>query len=140
VPVGYSGKPLAQKLGLKPGHRVVLLGAPPEFEATLAPVPDGTLVERAERAEGADVLLLFTREAAALRREFPAAAAVLPAGGMLWIAWPKKAAKQRTDVDENVVREIGLATGLVDVKVCAIDELWSGLKFVHRKAATSGRA
>jgi hypothetical protein len=59
---------------------------------------------------------------------------------MLWIAWPKKAAKQRTDVDENVVREIGLATGLVDVKVCAIDELWSGLKFVHRKAATSGRA
>ena len=131
---GYSGKPLAAKLGIEPGDTVALLGvAPPDFASTtLAPVPEGVTV-RSGAAKGAPVVLLFARERARLAREFPSAARALPEGGMLWVAWPKKAAKQPTDITEDVVREIGLPTGMVDVKVCAIDEVWSGLKFLRRR-------
>jgi hypothetical protein len=135
---GYSGKPLGQKLGIRAGHRVALVDAPPGFEATLAPLPPDVVL-RATRGDGAataDVLLLFAREQAVLAPELTIAARALPRGAMLWVAWPKKASRQPTDVTEDVVRRLGLATGLVDVKVCAVDEVWSGLKFLHRRATS----
>jgi len=128
---GYSGTPLPQKLGIKPGSRVGLFGAPPGFERTLGALPDGTTV-RTRLAGSLDVAVYFTTRRAALEKRFAAfAKAIAPAGG-LWVSWPKKSSAKKTDLDENVVRAIGLAKGLVDVKVCAIDETWSGLKFVVR--------
>lgn len=130
---GYSGTPLVQKLGLKAGHRVRLLDAPPDFRALLAPVPERVVWETTLRAP-LDVVVLFAPNRAALVRGFAPAARSLSPAGMLWVAWPKAAAKVATDLDENVVREHGLAAGLVDVKVCAITDVWSGLKFVRRVA------
>jgi hypothetical protein len=128
---GYSGTPLVQKIGIKPGHRLVLRNHPPGFMHDLGKLPEG--VEATERLNGAaDVVLYFTEKRAALERDFPTLAARLQPAGMLWIAWPKKASGRPTDLTENVVRETGLGFGLVDVKVCAIDETWSGLKFVIR--------
>lgn len=129
---GYSGKPLSQKLGLKPGHRVLLVGAPADFAPALEPLPADVRVTAGPAGVEADVTLLFATTAAGLERAFAAAARALPRGAMLWAAWPKRAAKVPTDVTEDVVRRIGLATGLVDVKVCAMTEVWSGLKWVHR--------
>src|ERR1041384_4522759 len=151
---GYSGKPLVEKLGLKPTHRVVLAGAPAGFARQLEPLPKAPRIPAAGRpppdvaplfrpvpkglrlpAAGRaplDCVLLFAPNAGRLIAEFPCWAARLTPSGMLWVAWPKKAAKLPTDLDENVVREIGLGAGLVDVKVCAVDEVWSGLKFVRR--------
>lgn len=128
---GYSGTPLARKLGIKPGHRVVLLGAPAAFEETLGTLPDGVVVsERLDRR--ADVVLFFTRSCVELTDAFAELkAGIAPAGG-LWIGWPKKASQVPTDLDGNVVRAVGLAGGLVDNKVCAIDAVWSGLRFVWR--------
>ena len=131
---GYSGKSLSQKLGLKPGHRLALVHAPPDFAAALDPLPPDVEVRSARAGTAADVTLLFATRASDLERQFAVAARSLPPGAMLWVAWPKKAAKQPTDVTEDVVRRIGLATGLVDVKVCAVTEIWSGLKWVHRVA------
>jgi len=130
---GYSGTPLPQKLGIKPGSQLALIGAPAGFERVLGPLPDG--VRTTTRASAAlDVVVLFTKDAGALTKKFaPLAKAIAPAGA-LWIAWPKKSSGVRTDLDENLVRAIGLEEGLVDVKVCAIDETWSGLKFVVRRA------
>lgn len=129
---GYSGKPLGEKLGLRSGQRVALLGAPPEFPAALVPLPDDLAFVGAGATE-VDVAILFSRDAAHLEPAFAAAVGRLAVGGMLWVAWPKKAAKQATDLTEDVVRRIGLATGLVDVKVCAVSEVWSGLKFLRRR-------
>jgi hypothetical protein len=131
VTAGYSGTPLSRKLGIKPGHRLALLAAPPDFEATLGALPDGVALRRDGRAT-ADVVVAFTTEAADLERRFPALARRIPPDGGLWIAWPKRASGVPTDLSENIVREIGLAVGLVDNKVCAIDETWSGLRFVYR--------
>lgn len=127
---GYSGKSLGDKLGIRAGHRVALLHAPDDFSTTLAPVPEAVAFTTA--AEDVDVALLFVRWRADLEQEFAPTAAALRDKGMLWIGWPKKASRQPTDVSEDVVREVGLAAGLVDVKVCAIDDVWSGLKFVRR--------
>lgn len=130
--VGYSGTPLATKLGIKDGSRVALLGAPPGFDHELAPLPAGVKVLRRLAAD-LDVAVLFVTERRDLERRFPAAAqAVFPAGG-LWIAWPKRASKVATDLTEDVLREVGLPQGLVDNKVCAVTEVWSGLRFVWRK-------
>jgi hypothetical protein len=128
---GYSGKPLVVKLGLKPSHRVVLAGAPAGFAGELEPLPPGVRIPAEGRAP-LDCVLLFAPDAAALKTGFRRWAARLAPAGMLWVAWPKKAARVQTDLDENVVREIGIAAGLVDVKVCAVNEVWSGLKFVRR--------
>jgi hypothetical protein len=129
---GYSGKPLVQKLGFKPGHRVALSGAPSGFLEELRPLPDGVkLVTSAGRAP-VDAVLLFASNRARLDRELSKWIGRLAPAGMLWVAWPKRAAKVPTDLDENVVRRIGLAAGVVDVKVCAVSEVWSGLKFVRR--------
>lgn len=134
---GYSGTPLPQKLGIKEGHHVVLLHAPAAFAAALAPLPpvhlSTALSARGSSDEDVDVLLFFCRA----RRELESSiarlhAALTPAGG-LWIAWPKKSSKLPTDMTEDVVRAVALPRGLVDNKVCAIDETWSGLRLVIRK-------
>lgn len=128
---GYSGTPLAKKLGIKPSSRVALHHAPPGAEALLDPLPEGvTFVESA--ALGVDVALLFVSWLADLARDFPEVAQTLQPAGGLWVAWPKKAAKLPGDLDENAIRELGLREGLVDNKVCAIDDTWSGLRFVYR--------
>jgi hypothetical protein len=128
---GYSGTPLVQKIGIKPGHQVVLRNHPPSFLRDLGKLPEGATA--GERLNGAaDVVVYFTEKRSALERDFPTLASKLQPAGMLWIAWPKKASGRPTDLAENVVRETGLGFGLVDVKVCAIDEIWSGLKFVIR--------
>jgi hypothetical protein len=123
---GYSGTPLPQKLGIKDGSRVRLAGAPPGFANEIGIVP---------RAGGeADVIVLFSRSAGDLKKSFDRMRKSLHPAGGLWVAWPKKASGLSTDLDEGVVRRIGLATGLVDNKVCAIDDTWSGLRFVVRVA------
>ena len=129
---GYSGTPLSRKLGIKPGHRVLLLGAPDGFEAdTLGPLPDGVRVAR--RATGtADVIVAFHTRRAELARRMPALRGRMEPAAGLWIAWPKRAAGVETDLTENVVRELALANALVDNKVAAIDATWSGLRLVIR--------
>jgi hypothetical protein len=130
VTAGYSGTPLVRKLGIKSAHAVALLGAPAGWR--IEDLPDGAPPSR--RARGSyDVILVFFTRRAQLERRLPALlGALLPDGG-LWIAWPRKAAGRESDIDGNVLREIVLPTGLVDVKVAALDEDWSGLKFVWRK-------
>ncbi len=127
---GYSPTPLPRKLGIKPGARVAFRSAPPEFAAVLGPLDD---VQVKGRAVGPlDVLVAFFVRAAELAARLEALAkAIYPDGG-LWIAWPKRASGVPTDLTEDVVRELALATGLVDNKVCAIDETWSGLRLVYR--------
>lgn len=128
---GYSGTPLPSKLGLKEGFSVALVGAPRGFRETLAPLPPRISWRRSLRAP-LDCVLLFAPDVAALESRFATAAAALAPAGMVWVAWPKKASKVPTDLTEDVVRAHGLAVGLVDVKVCAVDDVWSGLKFVRR--------
>ena len=124
---GYSGTPLARKLGIKPGHRLLLLGAPDGF--AIPELPDGvTLVERGR----ADVILSFHTERRDYERRLPRLRERMEPAAGLWIAWPKKAAKVPTDLDENLVRAFALANALVDNKVAAIDEVWSGLRLVIR--------
>jgi hypothetical protein len=128
---GYSGTPLVQKLGIKPDARVNFVNAPVDFAATLGPLPAG-VQQVGGAAKGLDLILLFVSDRAALTQQFAKSAGRLTKAGILWVGWPKKASGVPTDLTENVVREIGLDAGLVDVKVCAIDEVWSGLKFVYR--------
>ncbi len=129
---GYSGTPLPRKLGIKPGHRMALLGAPDGFESeTLGELPEDVTVRR--RAGGkADMIVSFHTSRAELERRLPALRALMEPAAGLWIAWPKRASKVPTDVTEDVLREIALPTGLVDNKVCAIDQTWSGLRLVIR--------
>jgi hypothetical protein len=128
---GYSSRSLADKLGIKPGTIVTALAAPPAYIRLLQPVPaDVTFVNRLARP--ARFVHFFVTRRAELEKEFPAMARSLADDGTVWISWPKKSAKTDSDLTEDVVRAIGLAAGLVDVKVCAVDDLWSGLKFVRR--------
>jgi len=130
---GYSSKSLADKLGIKPGTVVTALAAPPAYIRLLEPVPaDVTFVNRLGKK--ARFIHCFVTKQAELEKDFPALARSLADDGMAWISWPKKAAKTDTDLTEDVIRQLGLRNGLVDVKVCAVDELWSGLKFVRRVA------
>ena len=129
---GYSAAALPKKLGIKEGSCCMVIGEPPEFRAALGDLPAGATVETAI-CEGVDVGIFFTPWRAELEAVLNQLSdAVFPAGG-LWIAWPKKAARMPTDLTEGVLREIILPTGLVDNKVCAIDDRWSGLRFVWRK-------
>lgn len=127
---GYSGTPLAKKLGLKDGLRIWVINAPENFEQQLA-VPSEIRVTQSKR-KPLDLILFFTSSQVNLRKNFAGLAKRLSADGMLWISWPKKASGVTADLNENIVRQIGLDQGLVDVKVCAINEVWSGLKFVYR--------
>jgi hypothetical protein len=130
---GYSRRPLRDKLGIKPGFVVAIAGEPSGYRATLGALPDGA-VERLTGTTPCDFLHLFTRDRKELARLFPRLKRRLKPDGMLWVSWPKRTAGVETDLDENVVREVGLGNGLVDVKVAAIDLTWSGLKFVFRLA------
>jgi CheY-like chemotaxis protein len=129
---GYSGTPLPKKLRIQEGSVVALVHAPEDFEAKLVPLPEGARVQR--RIGDADVILAFVKSAAALGRELPALAREMRAGRTLWLIWPKKTSALAGDLGEPKVREMGLATGLVDYKVCAVDETWSGLAFAVRKS------
>ena len=127
---GYSGTPLHKKLGIKAGHRVWFSGAPDGYEDELRKAGD---YQQAKKLAGdLDFVHLFTDGRSALVKEMPRLRDALKPNGTLWISWPKKSSGVRTDLDENIVRDIGLKAGLVDVKVCAVDETWSGLKFVFR--------
>jgi hypothetical protein len=128
---GYSGTPLPKKLGIKEGHRVALLDAPDDIERLLGDLPPGVTVLRSARAP-LDVVVWFVTERRILERRLPELAERLDRAGGLWICWPKKASGVATDVTENVARDAALALGLVDNKVCAIDETWSGLRIVYR--------
>lgn len=129
---GYSGTPLPKKLGIKPGHRVALLQAPTDLRSAIVPDPEEVTVLDKIGGEPCDVILLFVRSLAEVEKRFRAAAAALQPAGGLWVCWPKKASGIVTDLTDNVVREFGLAEGLVDNKVCAVDATWSGLRFVYR--------
>ena len=122
-----------RKLGIKPAARLALIGAPDGFDATLGQLPPGVSVRRSLRG-GFDVAVAFFVQRRALGRRLPALTAALEPAGGLWIAWPKRSSGIDTDVTDDVVRELGLAAGLVDNKVCAIDRVWSGLRFVYRLA------
>ena len=128
APAGYSGTPLPRKLGIKPDHLVFLDGQPPDVE--LGDLPAATVVRRLPRS--ADVTLTWHTSLAGLEKRLPAVFERTATAGMVWVCWPKKASRMPTDLDENVVRDLGLELGFVDVKVAAIDQTWSGLKFVRR--------
>jgi len=127
---GYSGTPLVRKLGIKENFNAAILNSPAGF-ATALDLPAGVTVN-SRSAKPLDFALLFVKSRTELENKFARCAAKLSPAGMLWISWPKKASGIVTDLSDNIVREIGLAKGMVDVKVCAVDEVWSGLKFVFR--------
>jgi hypothetical protein len=130
---GYSGTPLPRKLGVKPGHRLLLLRAPGGFEHdALGELPDGVTVRRRARGGLADVIVAFHTRRAELARAMPSLRALMEPAAGLWIAWPKRASGQPTDLTEDVVRELALANALVDNKVAALDETWSALRLVIR--------
>jgi hypothetical protein len=128
---GYPGTPLVKKLGIREGFRVALVGAPDGFRGVLEELPNGVSFVTSVQGQ-LDFVLFFVKTRSELTRNFSRLAAKLTPAGMLWIAWPKKASGVATDLSDGVVREIGLDAGLVDVKVCAVNEIWSGLKFVIR--------
>jgi hypothetical protein len=128
-PAGYSGTPLVGKLGIKPNARIQFFDPPDNFAATLGSLPEG--LKHVNRGT-LDFAIVFVRRRLDLEKRFPLIRDRLESDGTLWVGWPKKSARTATDLTENIVREIGLEAGLVDVKVCAIDDTWSGLKFVRR--------
>jgi len=128
---GYSGRPLAQKLGIKPETTVVLVAAPDGIEGLLEPLPDGVAVRRGNRGRR-DATIWFVTSRREFERRFDAIAAVV-GDGTLWMAWPKGSSAVETDVTEDAIREVALPRGLVDSKVCAIDETWSGLRLTRRR-------
>ena len=129
---GYSGTPLAAKLGIKEGSLVALLGAPDGFGAELEPLPDGARV-RTRLQPDIDVAVLFVTTRAQLERRFRQVVRSLQPAGGLWVAWPRWSSGVATDLTENVLRDVVLPTGLVDNKVCAVNQAWSGLRFVIRR-------
>ncbi|HLL24300.1 MAG TPA: hypothetical protein VK427_19350 [Kofleriaceae bacterium] len=128
----YSGTPLPQKLGIREGHVVVMVGAPATF--SLGTLPTGVTLKRRLAGHELDVLVVFVKRRAELVERIAACRPRMAQAGGLWIAWPKKASGVATDILEDTIREVALPTGLVDNKVCAIDETWSGLRLVIRRA------
>ncbi len=129
---GYSGKPLIKKLGIKPGFRLALLHAPPDYLELLGDLPAEVTIDSGIKAAEYDFLQAFYVQRADYESELPQLKAAIHKQGMIWISWYKKAAKMPTDITEDVVRDVALAGGLVDVKVAAVDAQWSGLKLVYR--------
>ena len=127
---GYSGTPLVKKLGIKPGFNIAFVDAPQGYANELDLPADVSINTRSGKP--LDFAQLFVKSEKKLKTKFSDYANRLSASGMLWVSWPKKSSGVSTDLSENIVREIGLAAGLVDVKICAVDEVWSGLKFVFR--------
>ena len=130
-PAGYSGTPLIRKLGIKPGFRLWLSDEPGHYPDLLGPLPEGAREAR-PREKDLEFAHVFALTEASLRRGLERARGRSAPDGMVWASWPKKSSGVRTELDGNIVRRVGLAAGLVDVKVCAIDDTWSGLKFVFR--------
>jgi hypothetical protein len=128
---GYSGTPLLKKLGIKPGLDVAFVNAPENFVKQLDLPPDVN-VRSLAKARDLDFILVFVKSQRILTTAFAQYSLKIKPNGTFWVSWPKKTSGVQTDVTENIVRDIGLAAGLVDVKVCAIDDVWSGLKFVYR--------
>ena len=131
MPSGYSKRSLPEKLGIKPGFKMIILNPPSGYDSTLGELPSNLRITKSLRGP-LDFIHLFTSRRDELEREFPRLKGELAEDGMLWISWPKGSSKVETDLNEGVVREIGLRHRLVDIKVCAIDEIWAGLKFVYR--------
>ena len=132
MPVGYSGTPLAKKLGIKDGGKFHVLAGPDNYDDLLAPLPPG--VVKARRIDDTvDVLHVFAVSQSELTRRLKESLPKLRADAAIWVSWPKKASKVTTDITEDRIRDIVLPMGLVDIKVCAVDEVWSGLKLVVRK-------
>ncbi|MCO6457572.1 MAG: DUF3052 family protein [Pirellulaceae bacterium] len=129
---GYSGKPLAAKLGLKPGYRLKTCNAPPHYLDLLGPLPEGIIISRSVRSK-IHLWHLFTASFVELSRQLPIAMRQIESDGMIWVSWPKKSSGVPSEITEDTVRAVALPLGLVDVKVCAIDDTWSGLKLVIRK-------
>jgi hypothetical protein len=130
---GYSGTPLSKKLGIKAGSKVHLIDAPPGYQALLAPLPDGVAFVPRLSETTALVHGFFTRKAR-LQKTLPSIRKTMRADAVVWVSWPKRASRLATDLTEDVVRNVALPLGLVDIKVCAIDDVWSGLKLVVRQA------
>ena len=130
---GYSGTPLVKKLGIKPAGRVHLAGAPPGYRQWLAPLPEDVSFQ-SRLSASTDLAHAFFRSRAQLQQALVAMRGLMRADAVIWVSWPKKASGVATDITEDVVRELALPLGFVDVKVCAVDEVWSGLKLVVRRA------
>ncbi|MCE2471924.1 MAG: DUF3052 domain-containing protein [Anaerolineae bacterium] len=130
---GYSGRPLVKKLGIKSGFRLALLGAPADYLELLGELPADATIDRELAGADYDFVQAFYVWRADYEADFPRLKAAIRKSGMIWISWYKKAAKMPTDISEDVVRDVALAGGLVDVKVAAIDAQWSGLKLVYRR-------
>ena len=128
---GYSGTPLAKKLGIKSGFKIKTVNQPDNYFNLFPDLPSD-LTEISDRKVKKDFIHYFAVNASQLKKDIKQLREEIEENGMIWISWPKKSAKTETDLDGNVVREIGLESGLVDIKVCAVDETWSGLKFVKR--------
>jgi hypothetical protein len=137
--VGYSGTPLVKKLGIEEGHRVAFPSAPDGFAALLGDLPDGVSVRSRTRGP-LDVIVFFTESRSELERRLPALRRAMDSAAGLWIAWPKRSSGVETDMTEDVARELALANRLVDNKVAAIDETWSGLRLVIRLEDRPGPA
>jgi hypothetical protein len=129
---GYSGTPLARKLGVKEGATIVALGAPANYAALVSPLPSGARISSRAPAKPSFVHAFFQRRAA-LTKTLTSLRRTLEPDGVVWVSWPKRTSKVATDITEDVIREVALPMGFVDVKVCAVDETWSGLKLVIRK-------
>ncbi len=128
---GYSSTPLAKKLGIKPGFHIHVSNEPKSYWKDISPLPEK--VDAVDRPTGdLDFVHLFISERKIFEKEFLKKKKLIKKDGMLWVSWPKKSSGVASDLDENIIREFGLKNGLVDVKVCAVDEVWSGLKFVYR--------
>jgi hypothetical protein len=129
---GYSGKPLSQKLGLKPGFCVFVVGAPMDYRKLVGDWPEGAKLVKEARAP-LDVVHLFVTEANGLAAHLRKYRATIAPDGMIWVSWPKKSSGVATDLSDIAIRDAALPLGLVDIKVCAVDEVWSSLKFVIRR-------
>ena len=136
---GYSETPLARKLGIKENSQIALVGAPKDFHQELGSLPDGAAIVPQTR-KPLDLILLFVTKKADLFKQFTPLTQRLPAAGMIWVAWPKKASGVSTDLNFDVVQKHGLSEGLVDTKICAVNEIWSGLKFVYRLKDRAARS
>ncbi len=131
-PAGYSGTPLAKKLGILANVRIVTRWAPDDYAKLLEPIPPGVKIEK-KVSSSTDVVHVFTVEKSRLAGELKDLRDEIRADAAIWVSWPKKASKVATDITEDTIRELALPLGLVDVKVCAVSEVWSGLKLVIRK-------
>ena len=129
---GYSGTPLARKLGIKEGTRLLSLNAPADYGDFLGRLPPGAVMTR-RGGVGVDIVHLFANRSAELRRHLSTLRRLLRPDAAIWVSWPKRASKVPTDITEDVIREVALPMGLVDIKVCAVTDVWSGLKLVVRK-------